>query len=106
MLVIDASAGVTAQDRQIAGLIQKANKPCVVAINKWDLLAPPEDTPPNAVREFRQEWLANAEAELVFHFARAAGGDVGVARARKSDGCSPRLRKCAVRPTRKSARVR
>ena len=27
VLVIDASAGVTAQDRQIAGLIQKANKP-------------------------------------------------------------------------------
>ena len=38
VLVIDASAGVTAQDRQIAGLIQRANKPVVVAINKWDLL--------------------------------------------------------------------
>ena len=48
VLVIDASAGVTAQDRQIAGLIQKANKPCVVAINKWDLLEPPEGTPPGA----------------------------------------------------------
>ena len=66
VLVIDASAGITAQDRQIAGLIQKANKPCVVAVNKWDLLAPPEGTSQNAVREFRQEWLANAEAELFF----------------------------------------
>ncbi|HWB58739.1 MAG TPA: ribosome biogenesis GTPase Der [Chthoniobacteraceae bacterium] len=37
-LVIDATAGVTAQDKKIAGLIQQANRPCVVAINKWDLI--------------------------------------------------------------------
>ena len=28
--IIDANAGVTAQDRMIAGLIQQAKKPCVV----------------------------------------------------------------------------
>ena len=37
-LVLDASAGVTAQDKKIAGLIQQARKPCVVAVNKWDLV--------------------------------------------------------------------
>jgi GTP-binding protein len=37
-LVIDATMGVTAQDKKIAGLIQEAKKPCVVAINKWDLI--------------------------------------------------------------------
>jgi GTP-binding protein len=37
-LVIDASAGVTAQDKKIAGLIQHARKPCVIAVNKWDLV--------------------------------------------------------------------
>ncbi len=37
-LVIDATAGITAQDKKIAGLIQEACKPCVVAINKWDLI--------------------------------------------------------------------
>jgi GTP-binding protein len=37
-LVIDASMGVTAMDKKIAGLIQKAQKPCVVAVNKWDLV--------------------------------------------------------------------
>jgi GTP-binding protein len=65
VLVIDASAGVTAQDRQIAGLIQKANKPCVVAVNKWDLLVPPEDSR-QGLREFRESWLDNARAELFF----------------------------------------
>ncbi len=37
-LVIDASAGVTAMDKKIAGLIKDAQKPCVVAVNKWDLV--------------------------------------------------------------------
>ena len=37
-LVIDATEGVTAQDKKIAGLIQEAKKPCVVAVNKWDLI--------------------------------------------------------------------
>ena len=65
MLVIDASAGVTAQDRQIAGLIQQANKPCIIAVNKWDLLVPPEDSR-ESVRAFREAWLDNARAELFF----------------------------------------
>jgi GTP-binding protein len=38
LLVIDATAGVTAQDKKIAGLIQEAQKPCIVALNKWDLI--------------------------------------------------------------------
>lgn len=37
-LVIDATAGVTAQDKKIAGRIQEAKRPCIVAINKWDLI--------------------------------------------------------------------
>jgi GTP-binding protein len=37
-LVIDASMGVTAMDKKIAGMIQKSQRPCVVAVNKWDLV--------------------------------------------------------------------
>jgi len=37
-LVIDATMGVTSQDKKIAGLIQEAKRPCIVAINKWDLI--------------------------------------------------------------------
>jgi GTP-binding protein len=36
--VIDAEAGVTAQDKKIASLIQEENKPCVIAVNKIDLV--------------------------------------------------------------------
>ncbi len=38
VLVIDATMGVTAQDKKIAGMIQEGHKPCVVAVNKWDLI--------------------------------------------------------------------
>ena len=38
VLVVDATAGVTAQDKKIAGQIQEAEKPCLVAVNKWDLV--------------------------------------------------------------------
>ncbi len=40
VLVLDGTAGVTAQDKKIAGLIQEAEKPCVLVINKSDLLGP------------------------------------------------------------------
>jgi GTP-binding protein len=40
ILTIDLSMGVTAQDKRIAGLIQKARKPAIVVLNKWDLVKP------------------------------------------------------------------
>ncbi len=40
VLVIDLTSGVTSQDKRIAGLIQEAEKPCVIVLNKWDLLKP------------------------------------------------------------------
>jgi GTP-binding protein len=40
VLVIDLTSGVTSQDKRIAGLIQKAEKPCIVVLNKWDLVKP------------------------------------------------------------------
>lgn len=66
ILVLDASQGVTQQDRQIAGLIQEAGKPCVVAVNKWDLLAGDAGDERTGQRTHREEWLQNARAELFF----------------------------------------
>jgi len=40
LLVLDLINGVTSQDKRIAGLIQKAEKPCLVILNKWDLVKP------------------------------------------------------------------
>jgi GTPase len=40
VLVIDLTSGVTSQDKKIAGLIQESEKPCVIVLNKWDLVKP------------------------------------------------------------------
>jgi GTP-binding protein len=44
VLIVDLTAGVTAQDKRIAGLIQKAHRPCILVLNKWDLIKPRRDT--------------------------------------------------------------
>src|SRR6266404_4002395 len=38
VLIVDLAMGVTAQDKRIAGLIQKARKPAIIVLNKWDLV--------------------------------------------------------------------
>ena len=40
VLVVDATMGVTAQDKKIGALMQKAHKPSLVVVNKWDLVKP------------------------------------------------------------------
>jgi GTP-binding protein len=40
ILIVDLAMGVTAQDKRIAGLIQKAAKAAIVVLNKWDLIRP------------------------------------------------------------------
>jgi GTP-binding protein len=40
VLIVDLTMGVTAQDKRIAGLIQKARKPALIVLNKWDLVRP------------------------------------------------------------------
>src|SRR6266481_2302597 len=40
ILIVDLTSGVTAQDKRIAGLIQKARKAALVILNKWDLIKP------------------------------------------------------------------
>ena len=52
VLVIDATSGVTTQDKKIAGLIQEAKKPAVIVLNKWDLVEPGGGRPdPELLRE-------------------------------------------------------
>ena len=61
LLVIDATMGVTAQDKKIAGIIQEAKKPCVVAINKWDLIKDRTED-----KESLKAVLEEMESELFF----------------------------------------
>jgi GTPase len=60
-LVIDAVDGVTAQDKKIAGLIQENEKPCLVAVNKLDLVKPS-----TRVRDFFDAILGQIRSNLFF----------------------------------------
>jgi GTP-binding protein len=40
VLIVDLTMGVTAQDKRIAGLIQKERKAAIIVLNKWDLIRP------------------------------------------------------------------
>ncbi len=64
VLVVDATQGVTAQDKKIAGLIQEAGKPCVIAVNKWDLLK--ESAGFGTRKETLAELLEAIKSELFF----------------------------------------
>ena len=72
-LVIDAAAGVTSQDQKISGLIQRWRRPCVVAVNKWDLVESRtrSSTALNAFREeLERDLRAVSYAPLILCSAR------------------------------------
>ena len=62
ILVIDATSGVTTQDKKIAALIQKAKKPAIIVLNKWDLIEKQTNNDPDLLREH----VERATAELFF----------------------------------------
>ena len=57
-MMIDASQGISEQDKRIAGLAHEAGKGIVLVVNKWDLIA--KET--NTMKKFRDELAA----QLVF----------------------------------------
>jgi GTP-binding protein len=61
VLVVDATMGVTAQDKRIAGLIQKARKPAIVIVNKWDLVRPGRGE-----KQARRELIEETRARIFF----------------------------------------
>ena len=58
LLLIDAVAGISAQDAHIAGFIVEASKSCVVLINKWDAVQKDSAT--------MDEYTARIRADLNF----------------------------------------
>ncbi|MEI6536328.1 MAG: ribosome biogenesis GTPase Der, partial [Verrucomicrobiaceae bacterium] len=61
LLVVDSADGAKAQDRTIANLILKQQKPCIIVLNKFDLYHP--DAKPKARSE---ELIADMRREFFF----------------------------------------
>ena len=52
ILVVDATEGVTDQDKKIAGTIIESGKSIIIAVNKWDLI---EDKKSSTINKFEAE---------------------------------------------------
>ncbi len=72
--VIDADHGIIEQDKRVLGYALEQNKPCLIVVNKWDLIE--KDT--NTQKLFEQELKAKmpfiADCEIVFTSAKTTKG--------------------------------
>jgi len=56
LLVLDAEAGITEQDKKIADIIVEKQRACIVVVNKWDLVD-------ESVRKAREDEIARRNAK-------------------------------------------
>lgn len=66
LLMIDASEGVTEQDKKIAGVAHEAGKGIVVVVNKWDLVEKETNTMRHFEKTIRNELIFMTYAPIVF----------------------------------------
>jgi len=72
ILVLDASFGVSAQDKKIGGLILAAHKGCIIAVNKWDLIG--EKVQKKFIEELHRLLFFLDFAPVVFISAKSGQG--------------------------------
>lgn len=66
LLVIDATEGVTEQDKKIAGYSHENGKGMVIVINKWDLIDKNNHTMNNFIKKVRNELTYISYAPILF----------------------------------------
>ena len=66
LLVIDATEGVTEQDKKIAGIAHEAGKGIIIVVNKWDLVAKETNTMRDFERRVKGEMVFMSYAPVLF----------------------------------------
>jgi GTP-binding protein len=66
IILIDAVDGVTQQDATIAGYAYEAGKPCLLVVNKWDLIKKDNKTMPAYIDKIKYELKYLPFAPLLF----------------------------------------
>lgn len=66
LIVIDASEGITDQDKKVAGLAHDAGKASIFVVNKWDLLEKDNRTHTEFVNSIRREFVFMQYAPCIF----------------------------------------
>lgn len=65
-LVIDASEGVSEQDKKIAGIAHEAGRGLMIVVNKWDLVSKETNTMRDFERKLRREFVFASYAPVIF----------------------------------------
>jgi len=66
ILVLDATEGVTTQDKKIASVIDGRGRACIILVNKWDLVEKDTNTAGEFVKVIREEMNFLAYAPIIF----------------------------------------
>lgn len=66
MIMIDASEGVTEQDKKIAGYAHDQGRACVIVVNKWDLIEKETNTMKGFIKDIKNELAFMLYAPIVF----------------------------------------
>lgn len=66
LLMLDATEGVTEQDKKIAGVAHEAGKGIIVVVNKWDLIEKDTHTMKNFQKEIEKELVFMSYAPSLF----------------------------------------
>ncbi len=66
ILMVDATSGITEQDKKIAGIAHEAGKGLMIVINKWDLIQKETNTMRDYERKVRSELLFASYAPVLF----------------------------------------
>ncbi len=66
VLVLDASTGIIEQDTHIGQYIEMYNKPCIIVVNKWDLVKKETNTMHEFEEEVREHFKYLDYAPIVF----------------------------------------
>jgi len=70
MLVIDAEAGVTEQEKKIAGYAHEAGKGLIIVVNKWDLIEKDDKTTNKFIEDIHDELGFLLYAPIIFVSAK------------------------------------
>lgn len=66
LLVLDGKAGIKTQDERIAGIIEDRKKPCIIVMNKWDIVKKDTHTMALAEENVRERLPFIYYAPIVF----------------------------------------
>jgi len=70
VLVVDASQGIGETEAKIAGLIIEKRKPCIIAVNKWDLIEEKEEQVKMFQEQLVQKFKFLNWADVIFISAK------------------------------------